>query len=411
MRKDVFEGTRKYNCMDEIKPNITEVARKLNCNWRTAKKYIKNDKFEYKTREKIGSKVDAYKDLIKDKYTKYNATAMSIYKLLKTKGYEGGYSLVRDYVKSIKEEKPKKAVIRFETAPGEQAQVDWKEKLKLISKSGEMYEINILCVVLGYSRMRYYEITLSRNQTVLINGLINAFRYFGGIPKTILFDNMKTVIDTPKNKDSAEKVNSKFDQFAKDMGFIVRSCRSFRAQTKGKVESTVKVTNRLAPYNEEFDTIDQLKQILEEVIEDINNSISQAHDKIPSDLLEEEQKCMLKLPNDDILNSYIENKITRKVSIESCIQYKNNKYSVPTCYIGKEVWVKVENTSLEIYFNKTLIRSHEIIENEKRLIRYKIDDVVEILGSEVYKSQDIESLNKKAEETLNEYDKLIGRKK
>jgi hypothetical protein len=289
--------------------------------------------------------------------------------------------------------------------------VDWKERLKLVSKSGEIYEINILCVVLGYSRVRYYEITQSRNQPTLIEGLINAFRYYKGIPRTILFDNMKTVIDTPKNKDTAEKVNSKFSQFAKDMGFVVRSCRSFRAQTKGKVESTVKATNRLTPFNEEFENIEELKKILNGVIEDINNNISQAHNKIPRDLLEEEQKHMLKLPNDDILNSYIENKITRKVSIESCVQYKSNKYSVPTQYIGKEVWIKVEKTSLEIYFNKTKIRSHEIIENREREIRYEKVDLIEILGSEVYRGKDNESLKSKAEEILNEYDKLIGRKK
>ena len=70
--------------------------------------------------------------------------------------------------------------MRFETSPGFQAQVDWKEKFKLTNKSGEIIEFNVFIVVLGYSRMKYLMVTKDRTQTTVFNGLLESFKYFNG---------------------------------------------------------------------------------------------------------------------------------------------------------------------------------------------------------------------------------------
>ena len=136
MREDVYKETRRLRNLD-IKVNISETAKQSNCDWRTAKKYLSTDNIQEinKTRQKKKTKLDGFKDIIKDKYLNYNATRYSIYLFIKDKGYLGGYSTVRNYINSLKDEKEKKAHVRFETSPGEQAQVDWKEELKLISKN------------------------------------------------------------------------------------------------------------------------------------------------------------------------------------------------------------------------------------------------------------------------------------
>ncbi len=168
-------------------------------------------------------------------------------------GYEGKYSIVADFVKHHQEQEIKKSTIRFETNPGLQSQVDWKEDMTLVSRNGEVFKINIFLMVLGYSRLKFIMLTSDRSQETLFNCMINAFKFFGGVPKEILFDNMKTVVDHSKSSISKTVFIQKFEYFAKDIGFLPIACRPYRPQTKGKVKALAKLMDRLKVYNEEFD--------------------------------------------------------------------------------------------------------------------------------------------------------------
>ena len=110
---------------------------------------------------------------------------------------------------SIKHEQIKKATIRFETNPGLQAQVDWKETMTLKNREGKKFTINIFSIILGYSRFKYIKLTLDRTQQTVFQSLTDAFNYFGGVPKKILFDNMKTVVDHAKSEYANPQVNQK----------------------------------------------------------------------------------------------------------------------------------------------------------------------------------------------------------
>lgn len=135
MRKDIYEETRRLRNLN-VKVNVSETAKQLGCDWRTAKKYLESDHLQdvTKTRKSKKTKIDDFKEIIKDKYLNCNATGYSIFLFIKDNGYSGGYTTVQNYIKLLKDEKTKKASVRFETPPGHQAQVDWKEELKLISK-------------------------------------------------------------------------------------------------------------------------------------------------------------------------------------------------------------------------------------------------------------------------------------
>lgn len=122
----------------------------------------------------------------------------SIYYFIQLKGYQGSYTTVKRYARLIRESCKHKATIRIETTPGLSAQVDWKENLKLISRNGEVFTINIFLYILGYSRMKYLQLTVDRLQPTLFECLNHAFEKFGGVPEEIWFDNMKTVVDHSK---------------------------------------------------------------------------------------------------------------------------------------------------------------------------------------------------------------------
>jgi len=223
MRDDIREAISFLAKEDVTLFNKAELARRYGCDPRTIDRYIKIQSGELVPKEnsrKYKSKLDDYKGLITHKVDAYGCTAMAIYKLLLTKGYQGKYSIVADFVKQHKEVETKKATIRFETNPGLQAQVDWKEDMTLINRIGKIFKVNIFLLVMGFSRCKFLMITSDRSQETLFQCMAKAFEFFGGVPKEILFDNMKTVVDHAKSSFSKTVFNQRFEYFAKDIGFL-----------------------------------------------------------------------------------------------------------------------------------------------------------------------------------------------
>lgn len=400
MRKDVYERM-KIMKQDGIKPNYTEIARRWNCDYRTVKRYFEQDVVPIRKITRP-SKLDPYRTLVEEKVN-LGCTASSIYHFILKKGYTGKETILRDYVRSIKVEARQKATIRFETNPGLQAQVDWKEKMKLISRTGKIFEINIFLMILGYSRSKYIELTIDRNQDTLMMAMINGFRYFQGIPKEIIFDNMRTVVDQSRTNYQNAIINETFYQFSKDMGFEVWSCRAFRPQTKGKVEALAKLMSRLNPYNNEFDTLEELEEIVREVMSDINNDKSYATNERPFKLLEKEKEYLLPLPNQELINNYFTKPITRIVTKESMVTYMNNKYSLEPKYIGKIVNLEVSDTQIKIFYKKEIVSVHKL---SKRKFNYHQNHMVSILKSDAMRFKKDEEIEDFAKKQLELYDKF-----
>lgn len=404
MRKDILERMRILK-QDDIKPNYAELAKQLGCDYRTVKRYYENDINSLTARKTKPSILDPYKEIVEDKL-QIPCKASDIYHFIKKKGYKGCYSVVKRYCNKYKVDQSHKATIRFETNPGLQAQVDWKESKIIKNTKGELFVINIFLVILGYSRMKYIELTLDRAQPTVFQALANAFKYFGGVPKEILFDNMKTVVDHAKSEYNKPVINSTFYEFSKDMGFQTILCRAFRPQTKGKVENLAKIMDRLDAYNNEFETIDDLDEIIRELNIDLNNEISQATGEKPIDRLKKEKEYLNPLPRIDVLEGYITKPVTRKVTKESMIVYNKSKYSVSTKYIGKIVTLETRANTLYIYYNKELIKTHIITD---KYLNYHKDDMVEILKSDVFKCKDDKYIEDFIENNLKIYDSLGGK--
>ncbi|EGO8899966.1 IS21 family transposase, partial [Enterococcus faecalis] len=400
MRKDVLEGVLRH-IMTDIQPNYAALAKQYNCDYRTVKRYYEAGKKGTidqvkKRKSSVSPLLDGFEEMIKDKM-ELSCSASSIYYFIKKKGYKGGYTTVKRFCRNYREKRVKKATIRIETTPGLSAQVDWKENIKMVSKHGEVFYFNIFLYVLGYSRMKYLEVTFDRTQPTVFHCLINAFDYCGnGVPQEIWFDNMKTVVDRSKSQFTQTVFNEKFRQFAKDARFIPIACRPFRPQTKGKVEALARTINRLMVFNYEFENEQELKQIVHEFMHDLNNERSQAVNDKPAKLLTEEQKVLLPFNRLELVRYVSRNQhVLRKVSIESMVQYQNSKYSVPVKYIGKEVTLDVRKDTLFIWYGHHCIRSHPLSEKS---LNYQRDDSLEILRSDVFKYLEDEELERFVEE-------------
>ena len=404
-RKDIQEVMEyiEQNTEDITKVNYAELGRRYNCDYRTIKKaiYRINNKTSMNPKKKKPTVLDDYITIIDEKIDT-GAPAVEIYNYIKKKGYKGSYSTVKNYVRKLHKAKQKAAVIRFETTPGLQAQVDWKESLKLTTKKGDIIKFNVFLITLGYSRYKFIKICETRDLRSVELSLCCAFKYFGGTPKEILFDNMRSIIDKARTQYSEPVYNEKFKQFAKDANFIPKACVAYRPCTKGKIEVVAKLMNRLKIYDGEIEKFEDIIKIASELLEEINSEVCQGTGKIPKELFKKEREYLLE-SNLDNLTGYFEKPIVRKVSKESLITYEGNKYSLPPYYIGKEVEIHDQGVEFDVIFEGQWIK-HWIKKDKK--YNYDKDDYIKIMKSGSLKDLDDNEINDIARRNLKIYDEL-----
>jgi transposase len=201
-----------------------------------------------RARRRVPHKLDPFTPIIDARLATYPAlSAVRLLAECRAAGYTGGYSQLREYVRHARPGAAPEPVVRFETAPGQQAQVDFAE---VRCPWGKRYA---LLVVLGYSRLLWVAFYPRQTMQVLMAGLESAFTAFGGVPKELLFDQLKAVVIADERPGGGKLLeNPEFLRFAAHWGFHVRACRPYRAKTKGKVERPVRYLRDGFVYGREF---------------------------------------------------------------------------------------------------------------------------------------------------------------
>lgn len=403
-RKDILERVK--HIMKEqpkLKVNCSKLARQLNCDRRTVSRYVEIAKNGEKPPQRTyQKKTDGFEHIIEEK-VKTTAPAIAIYHYLaKEHGYTGSYSTIKRYIHNLNIEKQNNAVIRFETNPGIQAQVDWKESLKFKTKVGETIKFNVFLLILGFSRTKFLMVTETRDLQQVELCLACAFKYLGGVPHEILFDNMRSIIDKARTQYSEPVFNENFKVFAEDCGFVPKACIAYRPETKGKVEVTAKLMNRLKVYSGDVTCFDDIRRIADDLNYEINSSVCQATGRKPFELLELEKPFLIKT-NLDILTGYFVDTVKRKVSAESMISYEGRKYSVPPQYIGKKVDISDTGSGFDISFNNHFVRHWE---KSDKMMNFNHSDYIEIARRSSLKRLDEDEIKQIAERNLEIYDKL-----
>jgi transposase len=191
---------------------------------------------QYKPRPPVPSKLDPYKPLILARLEAFpELSAVRLFEEVRAAGYPGSYCRVKLFVRAVRPRVEPEPVVRFETPPAHQAQVDFAE---FRFPWGRRYA---LLVVLGYSRLMWLRFFTRQDMRTLFAGLEEAFHFFGGVPRELLFDQMRTVITRDLRLLGGQLVlNEEFLRFAHHWGFTPRACRPYRAQTKGKVERPIR---------------------------------------------------------------------------------------------------------------------------------------------------------------------------
>jgi len=387
--------------MNEIKPNFSSLEREYGYDRRTIKKYYEGYAGKAKTRERR-SKLDSYREEIEEKMQIVGVTITGVYQyIVKRYGYEkvGCYCNFYHYVKKHEyvRAKKEKGHPRYETAAGKQAQIDWKEDIRLKSRNGTEYQFNIFNYKLGNSRYCHYVYKQNRRREEVYESLIESFIECGGVPEEVLCDNMSSIVDV---EGKTRKVNEKFRQFAKDFGFEIKLCKPRHSYTKGKVESNNKFIDWLKPYDGEFGDEAELIDIIKVINKTVNTQVCQGTGVTPMLLFQDEKEYLKPLPNEQIIQYYLELDKPVQVQSDSLVHYSKKKYSVSPEYIGKWVFVKEESGFVNIYYQEKVIASH--MKADKK-INYREEDYMALMRA----SSSSEKIDDYAKENLKMFDRLL----
>ena len=389
------------------KPNYAELGRKYGLDPRTVKKYHSGYEGKPKSRDKP-SMLDKYLDEINEKISTPRTTLKGAWKCLVTlHSYDeiGTYSNFKAYCRkhNIKPNKLNVGKPRYETEPGDMAQCDWKERITLTNKNGEAFIINIFHIILKFSRYSYIELSMTMDQKDLFRCLINSFKFFGGIPSRILFDNMSTAADTNVYP---RRINAKLVQFAKDFNFEVKLCKVKSPETKGSNESRNKMLDWIRPYNGEFETINDLIKFVEKINKDMNLEVCQGTGMAPILLYQNEKRILNHNVNKDLMDQYL-SPAKVKVDQSQLIYYKGNKYSLDSSLINQFVQPEEFDGNLYLYYKGKLVQTHKLVNSPQKAIVYSENHYTQMMAKDV--KQD--DLDKQVRDNLKIMDLIMEKRK
>jgi len=247
------------------------------------------------------------------------------------------------------------ASVRFETAPGQQMQVDFGQKR--VPLGGTLVRLYFLVAVLSYSRRLYVKPFLSERQDDWREGIAAAFRHFGGVPRTVLGDNARALVVGRDRVAQTVSFHPAYLAFCRDWGVAPRACAPYRARTKGKCESGVKFVKRNALAGREFASLAQLEEHLARWMGEADRRIHGTTHESPQVRFERDERAALRpLPLRSLPQR--EQVLERRVAHDALIDVDTVRYSVPYELVRDQVEVRVGLDQVRIFHGTQLVASH-----------------------------------------------------
>lgn len=283
-------------------------------------------------------------------------TAQRAFEELKQAGYAGSYSTLRTYLKAYRP-KVKARVVRFETAAGAQAQMDWSTYTIDFAQEGRR-RVELFSYILGYSRRQYIYFTERQDFETTARGHIAAFEHLGGVAAVCLYDNMKVVVT--RWEDGQPIYNTRFLSLATHYGFKPWACEPARPETKGKVERPFDYVEKNLLNGRTFRSLEHLNEVTRWWLAEVNDTRIHGTTKAaPLELHKQEQPHLIPLPAVRFDTAQV---VYRIVDSEGFISYADNRYSVPWKLIGQQLPVRIMEEQLHIYnASIELVAEHNLL--------------------------------------------------
>jgi transposase len=332
---------------------VKRIARELGVDRKTVKRWLRLGAWRPRRTQRRVRELDRFTEFLRQRAPEVGYNGAVLYREMRGLGFTGGRLQVQRFLRPYREQRKwsELATVRFETGPGEQAQVDYGQLGVWIG--AQLEKVHLFVFTLGYSRRLYSRGYENERLSTLLDGHERAFRWFGGVTYSCLYDNPRTlVLGRSENKVLWHPL---FEDFARYYGFTPRACQPHRPRTKGKVESGVKYVKRNALAGRRFNSWDELNDWLERwSMEVADLRIHGTTHERPIDRFVREQLTSLASRP-----PYRYQRVQmRQVANDALVALGAARYSVPVEYVGQTVSVQESATHFEIFHQDRLIARH-----------------------------------------------------
>jgi transposase len=308
--------------------------------------------------ESRGSILDQHLPLVQDLLARWPAiTALRIHEELRGRGFRGGYTIVKELVRRLRPEPRRQPVLRFETGPGLQAQMDYAVYDIDFTDEGRR-RVNLFSYLLGYSRRQYLRFVESQDFETTIREHVRAFTHLGGVAATCLYDNMKVVVARYEGDEPI--YNTRFLAFATHYGYKVWACRRRRPRTKGKCERPFRYVEENFLNGRSFRTFEHLNECLTRWLAEVADvRVHRETKRRPIDLHADELPYLIPLPDKPYDTAEV---VYRTVNAEGMVAYRQNFYSAPWRYLGQVLPLRITEAELTVYGSDLeVLARHELL--------------------------------------------------
>ena len=335
--------------------SIKEIVRTLGISRNTVRKALRSEQVpNYQRKEEINPSLAPFSEYIRQRILVNQLKGSRVLEEIKSKGYVGSKSGFYRYLKKLKPRSPA-SFQPYQTAPGEQALYDWSPYTVVIGDV--LTKIFVYCYLLGYSRYRVYEVSLSEDQGSVFESLEAGIGQSGGVAQRVQTDNARCFVTNASRHHF--QWNKHYLGLCGHYGFEPSRSLPGHPWSKGKVEKAFGYLEDHFIKENRFDSFEDLVEKLKVFQKQVNERKHDSTQARPIDLLEKEKLALIPLPN----HSYVgTQEILRKVSADCLICFQGSKYSVPHFFVGKQVWVRVsKGYYIDIYASTgTHLARHEM---------------------------------------------------
>src|SRR3954465_5768392 len=349
---------------------VSAIARQLGIDRKTVAKYIARglEPPAYGPRPPRSRATDPFVPYLRERLSAYpGLTAVRLWRELRERGKTQAYTAVKRAVAIIRPAAPLSVEVRFETPPGEQAQVDLARfEVEFTDEPGVRRIVWLFALVLGHSRLIWARFVLHQDLQTLLRCHINAFADLGGVPREILYDRMKTAV-TGEDPDGLVIYNRTLLDLARHYGFQPRACRPYRAKTKGKVERPFRYIREDFFLGTSFRNLDDLNLQFRHWLDTVANvRVHATTQRVVNEAFADERPMLQPLP---LVPYRAVLRLERRVSHEGMVSIGGNLYSVPDTTRRRTLDVHVLADAIHIFEDGELVAIHAPLEgrDQKRL--------------------------------------------
>jgi transposase len=336
--------------------SIRGIAAALGISRNTARKYLRSPGVPTaKKRRKRARLLEPFESYLRERLADGVENSVVLLREIRARGYQGGHSTLKEFMRPLRRGRRVKATVRFETLPGEQAQVDFG-RFRYELPNGGTRHVWAFVMVLSWSRAIYVEFVPKADTPTFIRCHVNAFSHFGGIPERCLYDNTKAVV-LGRGPEGQPMFNGRFLDFALRLGFVTQLCRPYRAQTKGRVESGIKYVRYNFWPTARFVDLQELNRQARAWMDSVADvRVHGTTQERPCDRLRQERAHLRALPSAERLQPFLREE--RRVGRDAYVRWQRAAYGVSWLWVGKTVQVQANDEVVEIWADERRLAVH-----------------------------------------------------